>query len=172
MDSEQALQTFELPSKRAGIARVVALHKRHIADALAVAAAKRRAEAEVGDLMDDGTILAGVSPTTGERMYAAPADTLSKSFNEAVEGAETFKVGALRGFRVPDEAELQVLYENRREGALSGTFEEEHSRDYLTTGWYWSSKLRDEKSAYGMWFSRGTQVDFGKHLKTFVRYVR
>lgn len=158
------------------IAGIQAQHERilgAVLKAAEVAADEEKcANAKIGDVMEDGAIYAGISPTTGERMYAAPADTLSKTFNEAVEGAETFAVGGRRGFRVPDNAELQVLYENRHEGALKGTFEETHSSSSLLTGWYWSSKVLGKKTAYGIWFSRGTQQNFNKDLRTFVRYIR
>src|SRR5580658_8530760 len=91
---------------------------------------------KAGARMADGTIYAGLSPYTGEAMYATPRDApLTRNFNgtgaqPGWDGNEAFDYAAglnVRQFlghsdwRVPKLAELQLLYENRNEGKLKGT---------------------------------------------------
>lgn len=88
-------------------------------------------ELKVGAKMEDGTIYAGVSPDTGEAMYAAPADlSLKKLFNkrknkmsleEAKKQAKELSRKTGDNYRVPSAAELQVLFNNR---AAIGGFNE------------------------------------------------
>jgi len=76
-----------------------------------------KAPLEIGDVLEDGTVYGGVSPTTGQPMYVAPADApLAMSFNEAAQYASQ------QGFRVPDMAEFAVLAANKDRGALKDTF--------------------------------------------------
>ena len=78
---------------------------------------------KVGYMMKDGTIFAGISPHTKQPMYAAPADAPVKmDFITAAKYAKKLKIGGKKGFRVPTKKELQVLFDNRKEGALKGTF--------------------------------------------------
>ena len=91
---------------------------------------------EVGDRMPDGTIFAGISPDTNQPMYAAPADaSLSLAFNAAVEYAAKLEVGGKKGFRLPTEKELGVLYKNKDKGALAGSFNAGSGMSHF----YWSS---------------------------------
>jgi hypothetical protein len=77
----------------------------------------------VGDKMPDGTIFAGISPDTHQAMYAAPADTkLAMDFNEAAKYAADLNAYGHSDWRVPTQAELDVLFQNREKGALKGTF--------------------------------------------------
>ncbi len=137
-------------------------------------AAKAEAEAianpKVGDVMPDGTIYAGVSPDTNQRMYAAPADApLSMNFNEAAEYAKDLKVGDKQDFRLPTEAELNVLFENREKGALKGTF---NLTGYYPVGWHWSSMSVSEGLALGQRFRDGQQDRHHRLNVSSVRCVR
>jgi hypothetical protein len=78
---------------------------------------------QIGDVMADGTIYAGISPDTNRPMYAAPADApLTMTFNQAAQYAQDLEVGGKKDFRVPSKAELEVLLQNLEKGALKGTF--------------------------------------------------
>ena len=93
----------------------------------------------LGARMPDGTIFAGISPDTNQPMYAAPKDApVSMKFNEAAAYAEGLKLGGKKGFRLPSEAELDVLMQNRDKGALKGTFAQE---DTVSGTSYWSSTI-------------------------------
>jgi hypothetical protein len=71
-------------------------------------------EVEIGDLMLDGTIYAGVSPETGKAMFTTPADAPATStFNQAQEYAAELDAHGHRDWRVPTKGELAVLFSNR-----------------------------------------------------------
>ncbi len=132
--------------------------------------AAARAALVVGAKMRDGTIYAGISPTTQEPMYAAPADAPKRlTFNKAAEYADALEVGGKNDFRMPDQAELDVLYKNRNEGALAGTFNEAGS---ITAGWFWSSTPDSDHAAWSQRFSNGGQVREGKGCHSSVRCIR
>jgi hypothetical protein len=87
--------------------------------------------------MPDGTIYAGFSPDTQKPMYAAAEDTpVTVTFNRAAEWAAELEVCGYKDWRVPTKEELNVLYQNKDEGFLKGTFNK-----YTETGvsQYWSS---------------------------------
>lgn len=77
----------------------------------------------IGKKMHDGTIYAGLSPSTGNPMYAAPTDApRSMDVDDAAAYAKDLNVGGKKDFRVPTIDELNVLFANREKGALKGTF--------------------------------------------------
>ncbi|MCE9508536.1 MAG: DUF1566 domain-containing protein [Alphaproteobacteria bacterium] len=124
---------------------------------------------KAGDKMKDGTIFAGISPDTGEKMYAAPNDApLTMEFIAVAQYAKNLEVGGKKDFRVPSKAELKVLFDNREKGALKGTFNLTGSRpcDY-----YWSS-TRWDYGAWGQRFSDGAQDSFCGIYDLSVRCVR
>ncbi len=149
--------------------------EKRAAEEKAAAAAKAEAEAiantKVGDRMPDGTIYAGISPDTNQRMYAAPYDApLSMNFNAAAEYTKVLKVGDKQDFRVPTKAELNVLFENREKGALKGTFNLTGSNP---DGWYWSSTPNIIGDlAWGQNFSNGRQDHNIRYGGSSVRCVR
>jgi len=96
-----------------------------------------RVQPKVGQLMEDGTIYAGKSPTTGKALYAAPADaSLCMSFRKAAKYARKLEIDGNKDFRLPTKEELKLLYKARSKGAFNGTFKTE---DEEKSGWYWSS---------------------------------
>jgi hypothetical protein len=112
------------------------------------------AELKLGDRMSDGTIFAGISPDTGKPMYTTPAGApLTYSFNEARKYADRLDAHGHQDWRMPTKGELNVLWENRNEGALKGTFNVTGSGP---AGWYGSSR-EDGGSAWGQRFSDGAQ---------------
>src|SRR5262245_46021586 len=90
-----------------------------------------------GDRMPDGTIYAGVSPDIGRAMYTTPADApLTMKWKKAMDYAAGLDAHGREDWRVPTNAELNVLWENRDKDALKGTFNVTGS---YPAGWYWSS---------------------------------
>jgi hypothetical protein len=66
---------------------------------------------QIGEMMPDKTISAGISPDTGKPMYTTPRDaSVSMTFNHAKDSAA--KLDA-HGHSVPTTAELGVLFNNR-----------------------------------------------------------
>jgi len=154
---------MELPSKKNNAARILALHKRGIL-------ATVRANAEIGEMIFDGTIYAGRSPTTGKRMFVAPKDApLSKTFNEATEYAASLEVGGQTGFRLPDKAELKVIFENRDKGALKNTFKK---TNIGSSAWYCSSTPSGFNMIWIQQFISGIQTTDTRDKRTSVRCLR
>jgi hypothetical protein len=82
-------------------------------------------EVEIGEVMPDGTIYAGVSPETGKAMFTTAADAPATcGFHEAQEYAAKLDANGHLDWRVPTRSELNVLYQNR---AAIGGFEESGS---------------------------------------------
>lgn len=110
-----------------------------------------------GTLMPDGTIYAGRLPG-GKPMYVTPKDApLAVSFNEAVQYADRLnqqKEFGRNDWHVPDIQELQLLYDNRHVGKLSGTFNET-GRQYA--GFYRTSVKTDLQHAHSINFSTGKE---------------
>jgi hypothetical protein len=132
--------------------------------------AKLKTAPEIGDEMEDGTIYAGISPDTHQRMFATPADAPGVyEFNQAAEYAKNLDAHGHHDFRAPSKNELNVLWENRNKGKLAGTFNETGA---LATGWYWSSSEPDLKFALGQRFSDGEQSFYGKYHDASLRCVR
>ena len=128
-------------------------------------------EIKIGDEVGDGTILAGFYE--GKPLYTTSRDApLSYSFNEAQGRAEfNNKRGNFghKDWRVPTKDELNVLFENRNEGALKGTFNETGSN---TAGWYWSSSPSTNFTNWGQNFSNGEMYDFSRGSDMSLRCVR
>lgn len=113
----------------------IVINKPAVANDTAVKAAKDALE--IGDKMADGTVYAGISPTTGNQMFALPADeSLTMSWRKAMKVAKKKDAHGHKDYRVPDAEELNVLYQNKDKGALKGTFNASCSGD---GGRYWSS---------------------------------
>ena len=126
---------------------------------------------EIGMVMEDGTIYAGVSPDTNKAMYVAPKHTiLSMPFNEAAQYAKTLQVGDKNDFRMPSETELRVLFDNKDKGALKGTFNETGLNE--PDGWYWSSARTGELGGWGLKFDSGDTFCCDTRLRCLVRSVR
>jgi hypothetical protein len=127
--------------------------------------------AAIGDIMKDGTIYAGDSPSTHLPIYAAPADAPTcMAFGKAEKYAKGLSVGGKKDFHLPDKEELQVLFDNRDKGALKRTLNVTGSD---TAGWYLSSAPGCNSHAYGVRFSDGAQgYSFGLQHQSSVRCVR
>ena len=121
----------------------------------------------IGSRMPDGTIYAGISPSTGRPMYATPNNaTLTCTFNEAGEYASKLDAHGHNDWRVPSKVELNVLFQNR---AAIGGFDTSGSHP---AGWYWSSSRYGIDYAWAQSFSDGGQYDCSKLNHSALRYVR
>ena len=125
------------------------------------------AEPKIGDKMPDGTVFAGISPDTNKPMYATPADaSLSMTFNDAQKCAAKLDAHGHRDWRVPTNAELNVLFNSRL--AIGG---------FDVTGsdparWYWSASPFNERTSWAQRFSDGCQGGYLKASHSAVRCVR
>jgi len=125
-------------------------------------AAKAKAAPDVGDEMEDGTILAGYYE--GKPLYATPRDAPAPySFNQAAEYAKKLDAHGHHDFHVPSEGELNILWDNRDKGKLKGTFH------YAT---YWSSSQFYYTNAWVQRFSDGNQHSFCRGDGAYLRCVR
>jgi hypothetical protein len=130
--------------------------------------AKAKTAPEIGDEMEDGTILAGYYE--GEPLYATPKDAPGTyTFNEAAKYAKTLDAHGHHDFHAPSKGELNVLWENRNKGKLKGTFDETGS---VPAGWYWSSSQFGYNGAWDQRFSDGHQNLITKHDDSSLRCVR
>jgi hypothetical protein len=117
--------------------------------------------------MPDGTVFAGISPDTNKPMYATPTDaSLTMKFNEAQEYAARLDAHGHKDWRVPTNAELNVLFNNR---AAIGGFDMSGS---VPSGWYCSSSQSIFWDAWGQRFSDGYQSGGNKDVPSSVRPVR
>jgi len=120
-----------------------------------------------GDKLPDGTIYAGISPDTGKAMYATPADApLTMTFSEAQAYTAKLDAHGHKDWRVPTEAELNVLFNNR---AAIGGFNVTGSDP---AGWYWSASSDVGWNAWIKRFSDGYQLNDGKVYRSALRCVR
>jgi hypothetical protein len=120
-----------------------------------------------GDKMPDGTVLAGISPDTNKPMYATPVDaSLTMTFNGARQYATDLAAYGHKDWRIPTNAELNVLFNNR---AGIGGFDLSGSHP---SGWYWSASPNVKWGAWGQRFSDGLQDTNFKNTHSSVRPVR
>jgi len=172
MNGQQKRQPLKFPPRAESLARLRALYNR-IAIAPTSAATQELAASKIGDVMKDGSIFAGISPDTGKQMFAMPTDLgLTITFSEAAQYAKKLNSDKALGhddWRVPTRAELNVLFLNREEGALEGTFNVTGS---IAAVCYWSSKLSSGGSVWIQRFSDGLKDYFFKTNAATVRCVR
>ena len=139
-------------------------------------AGDRATEIQIGAVMPDGTVYAGISPDTGRAIYTTPGDaertfrrgnTGAFNWEDAMDYAAQFDGHGHKDWRVPTKGELNLLFSNR--DAIGG-FDESASSP---GGWYWSSSQYDYNTAWSQLFSDGNQ--FYLNLKdgdSSVRCVR
>lgn len=102
---------------------------------------------DIGAIMPDGTIYAGISPDTGDSLYVMPVDApLPMAWKGATKYAAALDAHGHKSWRLPTRAELKVLFENRHEGALKGTFKEQNGS--VNARWYWSCTERPDNSSF------------------------
>ena len=127
-------------------------------------------ERGIGDEDPDGTVYAGISPDTGKKMFALPANAPSTfTFDEAQKYADRTNAQKTSGhddWRLPTKNELNVLFNNV---AAIGGFNANSSGP---AGWYRSASSDDDWSAWCQRFSDGVQVGNLKGGLSSVRLVR
>ena len=124
-------------------------------------------EPKIGDKMQDGTVYAGKSPRTGKPMYTTPADApLTMTFNDASDYAKKLDAHGHQDWRVPNQDELDVLFNNR---AAIGGFDVSGSNP---AGWYWSRTQNGNWTACAQRFSDGFQGYDSEVFRLSVRCVR
>lgn len=102
-------------------------------------------EMPIGTRMNDGSIYAGISPTTRRPIYAAAASaTPLLTFNEAAEYTRSLTVHGRGGWRMPSQGELAMLFENR---AKIGGFD---PTDTIEGNWYRSSTRHEKLGSWGL----------------------
>jgi len=122
---------------------------------MSVESAKK--DIQIGDEMEDGTILAGYYE--GKPLYTTQADAPGGyNYRQAEKYAKNVKAHGLSELRMPNKGELNVLYENRNKGKLKGTFNQTGAEE---AGYYWSSSRKDcmeLRDAWAQKFSDGLQT--------------
>lgn len=122
----------------------------------------------IGEQLPDGTVYAGLSPDSGRPLYARPADApLKMTFNAAAEQAKFLDAHGHRDWRLPSQAELELLNRHAHLGALKDSFD-------TAGGWYWSAEVFTAFRSFrhGRKFSDGTAgylCQDHRHLARFVR---
>jgi thioester reductase-like protein len=116
-------------------------------------------EIKIGTRMEDGCLYAGISPSTGEPMYVAPADEKKHFFTLQLSTPEKARERAAKKSRqtgkeyhVPTRAELQVIFNNR---AAIGGFNESGK---WPRSWYRSFDPGTERPDGVMQFSTGDRI--------------
>lgn len=132
--------------------------------------------AKIGDAVPGGDIYAGISPDTGQRMYARAQDAEEAlfgikeafDFNAAAKRAEDLSRETSRAYRVPTKGELNVLFNNK---AAIGNFK---TGDFYPDSWYWSSSPVNgvDDSAHCQRFNDGDQYNELRISDLYVRLVR
>jgi hypothetical protein len=123
---------------------------------------------EIGDKVEDGTILAGYYK--GKPLHAMPRDAPGTyTFNKAAKYAKNLDAHGHHDWRVPSKGELNVLWENRNKGKLKGTFNETGSDP---AGWYCSSSQGFIYGALCQRFSDGSRTTTYKDDAGALRLVR
>lgn len=134
---------------------------------------KREIGPEVGAVMPDGTIYAGVL-LTGAALYVMPQDVrLKMAWEEATQYAAGVDAHGHKDWRLPTLNELLVLYKSRHEGALRGTFNENASSDGAHRYWSCTERHGDSSLVCDVAFTGGRSGWASKgHYKLSTRPVR
>lgn len=133
---------------------------------------KERAEAYVGKQMPDGTIFAGLSPTTGRPLYATASDApLRLDFKAAAAYARKLSEGRHNNWRQPSRKEWRLLHNNKDKGALKKAFPfgAKPPQD-----WYWAGDAGNVcyGSAFRFRDGKSGNTDHSKTAPTSVHCVR
>jgi len=84
-------------------------------------------EIEIGTVMTDGTVFAGLSPDTGKMLFVMPADAPVMDYLATTDHMSTLNREKTHGhddWRLPTLRELLVIFQNKEKGRLKGTFNE------------------------------------------------
>ena len=141
----------------------------------------------IGQTMPDGSIYAGLSPDTGKPFYAAASDENSTmSFGKAFKGAGNKSEDTGESWRLPSYRELLMLYQNKDNGDLQGTFNNNvvpKEGWFMRTfgnphmpGWYWTGNRPTGNYALYTWARNFNDAGNASRMHTAgklcVRYVK
>jgi hypothetical protein len=142
-------------------------------------------EPEVGTVMKDGSVYAGISPETGGMMYVRPRDaSMLMTFNEAAVFVESLNEQKAQGhddWRFPTKKELDVIFKNREQGSLKRTFNlagadyadiKDSKPSNEVAGWYRTSDWESNVTKWCQLFKDGTQAAVFDMDQASVRFVR
>lgn len=127
-----------------------------------------------GQKMADGSIFAGMTADGKSQIYAMPEDLdVTMTFNNAAKAVKQLNNQKALGhddWQIPSLENVHVLYNNRNEGALKGTFNTSGSassnkgRSAVFPDWYWSS-TEDRVNPSDVWVVRVSDGDGGWYPK-------
>jgi len=138
---------------------------------------------EIGTVMADKTIYAGLSPQTGRMLFVLPEDeSRLMDYQSALDGAginnRTCHLGH-SDWRLPTLSELHVIFINRRKGALRDTFNEEAANypdlglsHREAAGWYRTDYWSSYNSKQSQSFKDGTTAPIFDTDSASVRFIR
>lgn len=174
-DLDAALHTPDVETVKDGIIDLTSVTQAELSPAkdLSPVIAKPAAEGEnvtpkvVGDVMEDGTIYAGISPKTNCPFYVLPSDAPAEmAFSEAERYIQEFRFAGRSDFRLPTQEEFDLLQKNMNKGALKSTFNK-------SSTCYWSSTAGDNKNSMMIhYFYNGSNYSEDKNTDRHVRLVR
>jgi len=121
---------------------------------------------EVGAMMADGSVFVGLTADGKQQIYAMPTDLdVTMTFNGAAKAVKKLNSDKALGhddWQIPALENVYVLYKNKNEGALKGTFNTSGNKASGSgfPDWYWSStEYRDDPSiVWDVRFSDGNEV--------------
>ncbi len=123
---------------------------------------------EIGDLMPDGTVYAGLFLGTNQPMYVTAQDApLRLTFDEALAYAQTLSKQTSKNFHLPSELELYTIYKNRI--AIGGF---DMRQGVFPTAWYWADSYYSPSSRGAINFNSGVHDDVNTVRRISVRCVR
>lgn len=130
-------------------------------------------EMNPGDVAADGSVFVGISPSTKQPLYASAADEEGfMTWRKAKKAAKHSEVHGHNDWRLPTPAELTVMIDNRKEGALKDTF---NSYGSAQKAFYWSGSSHGLRYAKAQCSYRGIfngSVSIRKRGHLSVRLVR
>jgi len=112
----------------------------------------------------------------GKKLYTMPRNaSIAMDFNEAAAHARRHNNKKTLGhddWRVPTKEELYLLYQNRAQGALKGSFECTYEIEERTDGDFWSSTQISPGRAHMRRISDGSGCTTSLECPGIVRLVR
>lgn len=139
---------------------------------------------EIGTVMEDGTVYAGISPTTGNMLFVMQKDApLLMNANVAAGRIEAMNRDLSFGhedWRLPTLKELKVIFANKEKDALRGTFNEtaernkpfQPPRERTSPSWYRTSDPGCGFTTKGIYFNDGSEEELLTIESSSVRFVR
>jgi hypothetical protein len=119
----------------------------------------------IGDRLLDGSVYAGLSPTTGAPFFLTNREVGAMTWPDAQKAAKTRRYGGHADWRLPTVAEMRHLYKHRKALGI-----DESNSEWPWT--YWTSDEKDKKTAKDFCMVRHKAEPHAKHGHVQVRFVR